>query len=308
VGVTAAGASEEDTDAAGSATGSTGAAVGVTAAGAFDQATAVRRTTGGRYDMQPDPRFSPAAPSGDFQPAVNGGVLIAAMLRAVLDTSPHPHPVATSANFLRVLRIAPAQVEVTWLKQGKTAAVARTSLLQDDQLMIESTVATGSLAGDAREPALPGAMQAAQALSWTAEPPSLPPVDECVPVEAGGGIRGQVDLRLDPATAGWMKRSPAGIPEMRGYFRLRDDRPPDAYLLAFAVDALPPVVFGLGAFGWAPTVELTWHMRAVPAGGPLRVAARCRHVGGGWFDEEAEVWDSAGRLVAQSRQIARVGR
>ena len=151
-------------------------------------------------------------------------------------------------------------------------------------------------------------MQATQALSWTAEPPSLPPVDECVPVEAGGGIRGQVDLRLDPATSGWMKRSPAGIPEMRGYFRLRDDRPPDAYLLAFAVDALPPVVFGLGAFGWAPTVELTWHMRAVPADGPLRVAARCRHVGGGWFDEEAEVWDSVGRLVAQSRQIARVGR
>ncbi len=72
--------------------------------------------------------------------------------------------------------------------------------------------------------------------------------------------------------------------------------------------ALPPVVFGLGAFGWAPTVELTWHMRAVPAPGLLRVAARCRHVSGGWFDEEAEVWDSAGRLVAQSRQLARVGR
>jgi hypothetical protein len=29
---------------------------------------------------------------------------------------------------------------------------------------------------------------------------------------------------------------------------------------------------------------------------------------GGWFDDEAEVWDSAGRLVAQSRQIALVGR
>jgi hypothetical protein len=79
-------------------------------------------------------------------------------------------------------------------------------------------------------------------------------------------------------------------------------------LLALAVDALPPVVFGLGATGWAPTVELTWHMRGVPAPGPLQVAARCRHVSGGWFDEEAEVWDTAGRLVAQSRQLARVGR
>ena len=281
---------------------------GTPAHGSFDQATAVRRTGDGRYEMQPDPRFSPAPPSGDVQTAVNGGVLIAAMLRAVLDTSPHPHPVATNAHFLRVPRIAPAQVMVTWLKQGKTAAVARTSLLQDDQLMIESTIATGSLTGGAADPALPDAMSDAQLLSWTGEPPSLPPIGECVSVEAAGGIRDQVDLRLDPATAGWLKRNPGGIPEMRGYFRLRDDRPPDAYLLAFAVDALPPVVFGLGAFGWAPTVELTWHMRAVPAAGVLRVAARCRRVGGGWFDEEAEVWDSAGHLVAQSRQLARVGR
>jgi hypothetical protein len=40
----------------------------------------------------------------------------------------------------------------------------------------------------------------------------------------------------------------------------------------------------------------------------LRVLARARLVAGGWFDEEAEVWDSAGRLVTQSRQLARVGR
>jgi hypothetical protein len=115
-------------------------------------------------------------------------------------------------------------------------------------------------------------------------------------------------MRLDPATTGWRHGKPAGIPEMRGYFRLREDRDPDAYLLALAVDGMPPVVFGLGASGWAPTVELTWHMRAVPVPGVLQVAARCRHVSGGWFDEEAEVWDAAGRLVAQSRQIARVGR
>ncbi len=95
---------------------------------------------------------------------------------------------------------------------------------------------------------------------------------------------------------------------MRGYLSLREERDPDAYLLALAVDALPPAVLALGAVGWAPTVELTWHMRNVPAPGLLRVAARCRHVSGGWFDEEAEVWDAAGHLVAQSRQIARVGR
>jgi len=157
----------------------------------------------------------------------------------------------------------------------------------------------------------------AASLSRTGAPPVLPPIEACVElgpwpgaVGPGGtfGYAGQVEMRLDPATTGWRCGEPAGIPEMRGYFRLREDRDPDAYLLALAVDGMPPVVFGLGASGWAPTVELTWHMRAVPVAGALKVAARGRHVSGGWFDEEAEVWDAAGRLVAQSRQIARVGR
>ncbi len=115
-------------------------------------------------------------------------------------------------------------------------------------------------------------------------------------------------MLLDPACTGWRRHEPSGVPEMRGYVQLRDHRDPDALLLALAVDALPPVVFSLGATGWAPTVELTWHMRAVPVAGPLKVATRSRHVSGGWFDEEAEVFDAAGRLVAQSRQLARVGR
>jgi hypothetical protein len=117
-----------------------------------------------------------------------------------------------------------------------------------------------------------------------------------------------VRLRFDPATTGWRRGEPSGQPEMRGYFSLRQDRDPDALVLALAVDSLPPVVFGLGATGWAPTVELTWYMRAVPVAGPLRVTATGRQVSGGWFDADAEVWDAAGRLVAQSRQLARVGR
>ena len=288
-------------------------------ASVFDEATAVTRVGDGSYEMLPDRRFAPESAHGDTQSAVNGGVLIAAMLRAVLDTSAHPYPVVTNAHFLRVPAIAPAQVGVTWLKHGKTVAVARVSLRQHDALMIEATVATGALAGPSGSDGPDGpdgsdgpdgtdVAGAPESVSWTGAPPRLPPIDECVEVAAAGGLRGQVELRLDPATAGWLRRDPAGVPEMRAYFRMRDGRDPDAYLLAFAVDATPPVVFGLGAFGWAPTVELTWHMRAVPAPGVLRVAARSRHVSGGWFDEEAEVWDSAGHLVAQSRQLARIGR
>jgi hypothetical protein len=279
----------------------------VAAGTVFDEATAAEPAGDGWYVVRPDQRFGMVSPDGKLAGAVNGGVLLASVLRAVLDSSPHPHPVATSAHYLRVPRAEPARVQVTWLKQGKTAATARATLIQDDQPLLEVTVTTGALDGGS-----------AGALSWTGEPPALPPPGECIGfgdvLEKSAGFAGfagyaaQVDIRLDPATAGWLRGQPAGVPEMRGYFRLRENRDPDAYLLALAVDSLPPVVFGLGAVGWSPTVELSWQMRAEPAPGLLRVATRCRHVSGGWFDEEAEVWDSAGSLVAQGRQLARVGR
>jgi hypothetical protein len=114
-------------------------------------------------------------------------------------------------------------------------------------------------------------------------------------------------MRFDRSTMGFLDGKPSGRPEVRAWFRLRDDYGPDAFSLALTVDALPPVALNLGAKGWAPTVELTWHMRAVPAPGWLAVHGTGRLLSDGWFDEEVEVWDSTGRLVAQSRQIARAG-
>jgi acyl-coenzyme A thioesterase PaaI-like protein len=292
---------------------------------AFDQATAASRRDDGIYAAQADPRFAiVVAPGGSAPPAVNGGVLMATVLRAVLDCAPNPHPVATSANFLRVPHLGPAEIQVSWLKHGKTASAARATLLQDGEPVLETTITTGTLPPPpvtARPLAAAAAAGAAatdwQSLDWTGSAPAFPDIEDCIDLgqwpgttgpDGTAGYAAHVEVRLDPASTGWRGGSPSGVPEMRGYVGLREPREPDALLLALAVDALPPVVFGLGATGWAPTVELTWHMRGVPVPGPLRVACRARHVSGGWFDEEAEVWDSAGRLVAQSRQLARVGR
>jgi acyl-CoA thioesterase len=285
-----------------------GAPAGMTV---FDQATAVSYRRDGLYDAHPDSRFAIVSSDGATPPAPNGGALLATVLRAVLTESPLPYPVATSAHFLRVASLAPAQVEVTWLKHGGTAATARAALVQDGKVLLDAIVTTGTL------PERGSGGSADGELHWTGPPPGFPDISDCVDLGSWPGAAAadnaetygaQVEVLLDPTTTGWRRNEPSGQPEMRGYFRLRDHRDPDAYLLALAVDGLPPVVFGLGATGWAPTVQLTWHMRAVPGPGPLAVAAHCRHVSGGWFDEEAEVWDASGRLVAQSRQLARVGR
>lgn len=106
----------------------------------------------------------------------------------------------------------------------------------------------------------------------------------------GGTKRSRTDARLAAA-----RRRPGAGP----------------LFLLVALDALPPATFDLGLAGWsswAPTLELTAHVRALPAPGWLKVAHSTRNFAGGLLEEDAEVWDSAGRLVAQSRQLARAPR
>ncbi|GAA4131868.1 thioesterase family protein [Actinomadura keratinilytica] len=259
----------------------------------FGDATAVTRVAEGRYRIDLDGAFG-------FAEALNGGYLMAVLARAAVDAAPHRHPVATAASFLRVAKPGPAEVLVEPRKAGRTASAARVSLVQDGQVAVDALITTADLDPDG-EP------------DWLGEPPAppLPPIERCTHFAAGDRDRGfadQVQMHFDPATLGWLDGRPSGRPECRAWFRLRDPHEPDAFVLALAVDALPPVVLNTGAKGWAPTVEMTWHMRAVPAPGPLALHGGGRLVAGGWFDEEVEVWDSAGRLVAQGRQLARVGR
>ena len=66
---------------------------------AFDEATAVTPEGDGCYRARLDERFAIVSGDGSVG-AVNGGVLMAIVLRAVLGSSPHPDPVAMSAHFL----------------------------------------------------------------------------------------------------------------------------------------------------------------------------------------------------------------
>jgi len=258
----------------------------------FDAATAVRRVADGRYQADLDGDFA-------FADALNGGYLMAVLLRAAVDASPHPHPIATRENYLRVATPGPAEIIVEPRKTGRTVATSRVTLLQDGKPAVDLQVTTGTLDPDAP-------------IDWAAEPAQrLPPVEDCVKFDSGrrsGPVfADQVDMRFAPALMGWLDGKPSGRLEAGAYFRLPDGTDADPFVLAMAVDALPPVALNAGGKGWAPTVELTWHLRALPAPGWLELIGGGRLLSDGWFDEEVEVFDSTGKLVAQSRQIARLG-
>ena len=92
---------------------------------------------------------------------------------------------------------------------------------------------------------------------------------------------------------------------MEAWVRFADGRDPDLLGLVCLVDAFPPVVGEVGITGWVPTLELTCHLRARPRSSWLAARVRTQVVQGGLAEEDCALWDTGGRLVAQSRQLAR---
>ena len=232
---------------------------------------------------------------------VNGGYLLAVMGNALRATLPgKPDPLAISAYYLSASVPGPATVSVDVRREGGSVATAAVDLRQSDETRVTALATYGDLA------------RLGDDVRTTAEEPSLPPVEQCVPhsmappeVLRVAPLLERFDMRFHPEQVGWAVGQPSGNGVLSAWFRLADGREPDPISLLMVVDALPPVTFDLGMPGWAPTLELTAHVRADPAPGWLKVRHETRNMAGGMFEEDCEVWDSAGRLVAQSRQLAR---
>jgi acyl-CoA thioesterase len=227
----------------------------------------------------------------------HGGYLLRSAVELALDEA-HPHPLAVSAHYVSPPDHGVAAVDVERLRTGRRVASSRVRISQDDAVRAEVLVSAGRLSTD--DP------------YWTSSvsPPALPPVEDCPRTPAVGptGVRvgyfDHVDLRMDPASAQWAVGRPQGSAEVRGWMRRADGADASPLDLLVFCDAMPPVTFDLGLFGWVPTLELTVHVRGLAAPGWLRVVQRAAVLRDGWLDEDCLIWDSAGHLVAQARQLA----
>jgi len=251
----------------------------------------VRRRAEGLYDGE-------IADGWDIGGNANGGYAIALAARAMADAVGRP-PLSLTAHYLSPGRPGPVEIDVDVLRSGRRMATVAATMRspEADVLALLGTFADQTPGGPS-------------AIDGT--PPELPPIDECVlaapPLESGFHHRVRSSLR--PVDAGFRAGRPSGSAEIHGWFELPDDQPIDAFGLLMATDAFAPVVFNRSEFpvGWSPTLELTVHVRGVPAPGPLRCRFFSRFIENGMFDESGEIWDSAGALVAHSRQLALVPR
>jgi hypothetical protein len=259
----------------------------------FDADTDVTDLGGGTYSAEISPRWN----VGDKP---NGGYLLAIALRAATAELPLPHPFTATAHYLRAAQPGPAMVDVEVVRTGRTHATAEVRLHQQDAEIMRVLTTFGDLA------ALDGPTHRG------AGPPALAPLEECLQGSAKMpdgtlvAIADRFEVAVQPGMLGWLRGEPSGTAELGAWLRFADGREVDPLALSMIVDGLPPPVFDIGAAGWVPTIELTAHVRAIPAPGWLRVWASTRFLQGGYLEEDVEVWDSTDTLVAQSRQLARL--
>ncbi|NLD69428.1 MAG: thioesterase family protein [Limnobacter sp.] len=228
----------------------------------------------------------------------NGGYLLAIAGSAMRELVPqHPDPLSVTVHYLRPgLPEKPCRVDVQLLHGGRSKSTLRATLVQEDTPRLEVLAAFGVLASEA-PPEL------------TIAAPAMPAPEQCLVRSADEQgvqlpILDRIDIRLHPNE---LRAGAAGKARVSGWVRFHDGRPPDTLACLLLADAFPPAVFGLlGMVGWVPTLELTVHVRRRPVPGWILGRFETFDLSEGRLVEDGALWDSAGNLVAQSRQLAMI--
>ncbi len=228
----------------------------------------------------------------------NGGYLAAIILRAVLAESPLPDPVTMTVHYLARPLEGPCEVTVTTLRVGRGHANFRAELVQEGEVRCASLVTVGRL-------------RDAGPFDFQPPAPVVPEPGESIAVRRIGEaptLWERLETRAAKGDDLFFLRTKAGEAMTGGWTRLADGRGTDALTVALFLDCWPPAVFNrtmqMDPIG-APTIEYTVHWRNKPSSDWCYGRFETRTLAGGYVDENGELWDTSGVLVAESRQLAR---
>jgi len=240
----------------------------------------------------------------DIFGVTNGGYGLTLATKAMAAEADGRGLMSVSALYVNPSSAGPVQIDVETLKRGRSTTALRAAVRRADKVFFHATAvfAERNEEGTSRD-------------LLAGDPPQLPPPQECFPLTPTDSMpyppefHGNVDVRLHPDDAAAFLGEHSRLPSFRGWFRLRGDEALDAHAVIMATDAFPPAIFNSSySPGWTPTVELSVQIREPNPSGWMACRFATRFVTGDMLEEDGEVWDKSGRLVALSRQLALVPR
>jgi len=225
----------------------------------------------------------------------NGGYLMAVAANAMLQSSEMKATPIITANFFNRCEPGEAAVMVERMSSSRQFDRLQARLYQKEK---EKIRAFGTFANEKNECILE---------SYEVEAPEIAAWESCVSIPEMPGLTlyGRLDIRLDPNCTGWTAGNLSERSEIRGWIKFKDNRAFDTLSLLLIADSFPPAVFASqGMVAWVPTLEFSVNIRSVPTTTWLKCIFRTRFITCGLLEEDGEIWDQNGQLVAISRQIA----
>ena len=225
----------------------------------------------------------------------DGGYLMAILARAMMQHSEMKSTPIITANFLNRSEPGDARVTIEKMTTSRQFDRFQASLSQNGN---EKIRAFGTFAIENKE---------CPVESYESSEPEIADLEKCVAVLEipNYTLFGQLDVRLDPICTGWMSGKLSDTSEIKGWIKFKNDRPYDVLSILLMVDSFPPaVISSQGMVAWVPTIELSVNVRKLPTTDWLKCSFRTRFITCGLLEEDGEIWDQEGELVAISRQIA----
>ncbi|MBU1196698.1 MAG: thioesterase family protein [Proteobacteria bacterium] len=225
----------------------------------------------------------------------NGGYMMAMIGKAMLAFSDKKATPIITANYIARSSSGKASICLELISKTGTLTRVMARLIQNGKERIR---ALGTFTAEKNENTPP---------EYDGGPPQIAAFESAiqVPVMRQNSLFNQVDLRLDPSCTNWVFGGSSYPMEFKGWIGFKENRKMDIPSILLFADSFPPPVFvAYGAKAWVPTIELSVNIRKVPDVRVLMGRFKSRFISSGLVEEDGELWDETGDLVAISRQYS----
>ena len=236
----------------------------------------------------------------------HGGYLMAVMHKALTRILPHSTAISSSVQYLDRIDAKTFELEVETFKTSRGSSSGIVKLKQDNKIC---TTFTGTCSDfefmkgyDGIQKPLPNIFNEGDKKDYIKMN-----YDKISKGFTPAFIQ-QLECLIHPDHAWWNRDSNDQNNEARcSAFLEMQGGIPDQFCLSFYSDILPPVVSNkYGPLGWIPTITLTTHIRQLPSTSELYADFKATDINKGYFEQDCNIWDLNGNLVASSRQLTRI--
>ena len=236
----------------------------------------------------------------------HGGYLMAVMHKAITSILPHSTAISSSVQYLDRIDAKTFELEVETFKTSRGSSSGIVKLKQDNKIC---TTFTGTCSDfefmkgyDGLQKPLPNIFNEGDKTDYIKMN-----YDKISKGFTPAFIQ-QLECLIHPDHAWWNRDSNDQNNEARcSAFLEMQGGIPDQFCLSFYSDILPPVVSNkYGPLGWIPTITLTTHIRQLPSTSELYADFKATDINKGYFEQDCNIWDLNGNLVASSRQLTRI--